>query len=69
LDDDPVVAGKNASDLALVPFCKEFDAHSGIIADILFGSGYAGLVPIATDSDRAWQDFQQAGCAESVGMM
>src|SRR5205823_2943753 len=43
LDDDPVVAGENASDLALVPFCKEFDAHSGIIADILFGSGYAGL--------------------------
>src|SRR5215813_5209500 len=43
LDDDPVVAGKNASDLALVPLGQEFDAHSGIITDILFGSGYAGL--------------------------
>ena len=43
MDDDPVVAGENASDLALVPLCKKFDAHSGIIADILFGSGYAGL--------------------------
>jgi hypothetical protein len=43
LDDDPVVAGENASDLALVPLCQEFDAHSGIITDILFGSGSAGL--------------------------
>src|SRR5262245_34670549 len=43
LDDDPVVARKNASDLALVPLGQKFDAHSGIITDILFGSGYAGL--------------------------
>src|SRR2546421_10581752 len=25
--------------------------------------------PISTDSERTWQDFQPAGCAESVGMM
>src|SRR5712691_10756749 len=43
LDDDPAVAGEHTGDLALVPFCQEFDAHSGIITDILFGSGYAGL--------------------------
>jgi hypothetical protein len=42
-DDDPIVAGENASDLALVPLCQEFDAHSGIITNGLFGSGYAGL--------------------------
>src|SRR5215510_4855888 len=50
LDDDPVVAGKNASDLALVPLGQEFDAHSGIITDILFGSGYAGLGVFRPDS-------------------
>ena len=27
------------------------------------------LVPIPTDCDRTWQDFQQAGCADSAGMM
>jgi hypothetical protein len=43
LKDDPVVAGENASDLALVALCQEFHAHPGIITDILFGSGYAGL--------------------------
>jgi lipid A disaccharide synthetase len=43
LDDDPVVAGENASDLVLVSLGQKFDAHSGIIADILFGSGSAGL--------------------------
>jgi hypothetical protein len=43
LNDDPVVAGQNAGDPALVAFRQEFDAHSGIIIDILFGSGYAGL--------------------------
>src|SRR5262245_49383158 len=53
LDDDPVVAGKNASDLALVPLGQEFDAHSGIITDILFGSGYAGLGVL----DRRWFAF------------
>src|SRR5207253_1756326 len=37
------VAGENASDLALVPLGQKFNAHSGIITDILFGSGYAGL--------------------------
>src|SRR5262249_34913554 len=61
LDDDPVVAGKNASDLALVPLGQEFDAHSGIITDILFGSGYAGL-----GGPRCWFSgwfHQQAGTA------
>ena len=43
LHDDPVIAGENASNLALVPLGQEFNAHSGIISDILFGSGYAGL--------------------------
>jgi hypothetical protein len=43
LHNDPVVARENASDLILVPLCQEFDAHSGIIIGILFGSGYAGL--------------------------
>ena len=33
------------------------------------GAGLGTLVPIPTDSDRTWQDFQPAGCAESVGMM
>ena len=33
----------SASDLALISFCQEFNAHSGILVDILFGSGYAGL--------------------------
>src|SRR5215470_13480482 len=43
LHDDPVIAAENASNLALVPLDQEFNAHSGIISDILFGSGYAGL--------------------------
>src|SRR5215470_3781804 len=43
LYDDPVVARQNASNLALVPLGQEFNAHAGIISDILFGSGYAGL--------------------------
>jgi hypothetical protein len=42
LHDDPVIAGENASNLALVPLGQEFNAQ-GIISDILFGSGYAGL--------------------------
>jgi hypothetical protein len=43
LHDDPVVTGKYAGDLALVPIRQEFNAHSGIIIVILFGSTYAGL--------------------------
>src|SRR5215467_11765384 len=43
LNDDPVIAGQSDGDPALVPFRQEFDAHSGIIIDIQFGSGYAGL--------------------------
>src|SRR5215469_1872769 len=43
LHDDPVIAAENASNLALVPLGQEFNAHSGIISDILFGSDYAGL--------------------------
>jgi hypothetical protein len=31
LDDDPVIAGENASDLALVPLGQPLHAHSGII--------------------------------------
>jgi len=45
LDDDPSVAGEEARDLALVAFRQEFHAHSGIITNVLFGSGYAGLGP------------------------
>jgi hypothetical protein len=41
LNDDPVVAGENASNLVLISVGQEFNAHSDII--ILFGSGYAGL--------------------------
>ena len=43
MNDDPAVTGENTSDLALVSFRQEFNAHSGIISDILFGSGSAGL--------------------------
>jgi hypothetical protein len=43
LEDDPVIAGEHASDLALVPVRQEFNAHSGIIIVTLFGSGCAGL--------------------------
>jgi hypothetical protein len=53
LDDDPVVTGENASDLALVPLCQKFDAHSGIITNGLLGSGYAGLGNTFRRSRRA----------------
>jgi hypothetical protein len=43
LDDDPVVAGQGPGDLGRVPIRQQFDAHCGIITNILFGSGYAGL--------------------------
>jgi hypothetical protein len=43
LNDDPVIAEKNASDLIFVPFGQQLDAHSGIVMHSLFGSGYAGL--------------------------
>jgi len=43
LHDDPVVTGKNASNVALVPFRQKLNAHLGIIPAFLFGSGYAGL--------------------------
>ena len=37
------------------------DATGGVVIGV--------LVPISTDSDRTWQDFQQAGCVERAGMM
>jgi hypothetical protein len=43
LDDDPVVAGQNSGNLALVAIRQESNAHSGIMIDTLFGSGFAGL--------------------------
>jgi hypothetical protein len=43
LNEDPVIAGKNARDLIFVPCGQQFDAHSGIVMHFLFGSGYAGL--------------------------
>jgi hypothetical protein len=43
LDDDPVVTGEDPSDLVPVSFRQQFDAHPGIIVNILFGSGLAGL--------------------------
>jgi hypothetical protein len=43
LNDDPVVAGENTGNPALVSIRQKFNAHSGIITDILFGSGCAGL--------------------------
>jgi hypothetical protein len=52
LNEDSVIAGENASDLALVPLGQKFDAHSGIIIDILFGSGYAGLGVLKAKSKR-----------------
>src|SRR5438128_106542 len=33
LDDDPVVAAENPSDLVFVPFRQQFDAHGGIVTD------------------------------------
>jgi hypothetical protein len=62
LDDDPVIAGEYANDLALLPLRQEFNAHSGIIIVTLFGSGYAGLGKIRKRvlagkyliSDRSW---------------
>jgi len=63
LDDDPVIAGENASDLALVPFRQQFDAHSRIItrsgqearslhwnADSVFLASLASLREIYTGS-------------------
>src|SRR5712672_4110682 len=43
LDDDPVVTGEQASDLAFMPFRQKLNAHSGIVTIFLSGSGYAGL--------------------------
>ena len=48
LDDDPVIAGENASDLALVPLGQQLHAHSGIIqlgAEVRSSGGFRGLAP------------------------
>src|SRR6516164_9622353 len=39
LDDDPVIAGEDASDLALVPVCQPWHAHSGILSIAGRGGG------------------------------
>jgi hypothetical protein len=51
-NNDPVVAGENAGDPALVPLRRQFEARSGIITDILFGSGSAGLGKLGSFSAR-----------------
>ena len=61
LHDDPVIAGENASNLALVPLGQEFNAHSGIISDILFGSGYAGLGILGRIYKDRFDDATKAG--------
>jgi hypothetical protein len=49
LDDDPVIAGENASDLVLVPLGQQLYAHSGIIqlgAEVRSsGGGFQGACP------------------------
>jgi hypothetical protein len=63
LDDDPVIAGENTSDLALVPLGQQLYAHSGIIqlgAEVrVVRRGLQGLAP-------AGEVRGSASCARSA---
>src|SRR5208283_43331 len=64
LNEDPVIAGKNAHDLVFVPFGQQLDAHSGIVTHFLFGSGYAGLGIGAPHDCKSFSEVLFFFCAQ-----